>query len=316
MSGVRKASVIIPARNEEAMVAKVVAAVRAQVVDVEVEVLVVDDGSTDHTVQRAESAGARVLRLQPREGGNPARARNSGAVAAQGDVLVFLDCDCVPRPGWLARLLSPLAKYPIVGGSLELPDGLPTMARMDYFCGWYHVHSHRPAGCVDHHPPGNLAVRRECFERTVGFVDRQPIAYAHEELAWQAQSRRQGARIWFAPDAVVEHYNRPGFANLLARNYRWGYSAIAAKSETSLARFASLYRAPVVLVLAAPFLAFLTAPYVVAEWLRARRPEPLLLAPVVFLARCAHALGMMVGGTRWLRARARGESLTRRPRWE
>ena len=135
-----------------------------------------------------------------------------------------------------------------MGGSLDLPPGLSAMARCDYYCGWYHVHSRRPGGEVPNHPPGNLSVRREVFARTRGFTEQQPVAYAHEELAWQAEVRRAGGRIMFDPRAIVFHYNRPGFANLLRRNYRWGFSAIESKAPTGAARQAWIYRYPGLLV--------------------------------------------------------------------
>jgi glycosyltransferase involved in cell wall biosynthesis len=310
-------SIIIPARNEAVGVGDVVGGVLAQrVAGVSFEVIVVDDASTDRTAESAERAGARVLRLSPGEGGNPAAARNRGAAAARGDVLVFLDCDCVPQQGWLAELLAGLERCPIVGGSLGLPPGLSLTARADYYCGWYHVHPARPGGHVRQHPPGNLCVRREVFAATDGFVERQPIAYAHEELAWQAHSQRSGACIHFAPRAVVHHRNRPGLGNLLARNYRWGYSSIAAKAESGVARLGWLYRFPLLGVLLGPVVSVASTPYVIACWLRAGVIEPLFMLPLVFLARCSHGLGTMVGGARWLLAMRSGQAFSARPRWE
>jgi hypothetical protein len=55
----------------------------------------------------------------------------------------------------------------------------------------------------------------------------------------QAEIRRRGGRILFEPRAIVYHYNRPGFRNLLGRNYRWGYSAIESKAPTGAARLAA-----------------------------------------------------------------------------
>jgi len=311
-------SVIVPARNEAGQVGRVVRRVLAQAAPGwAVEVLVVDDGSTDGTVGAAEAAGARVIRLEERPGGgNPAFARNHGAAAARGSVLVFLDCDCLPRAGWLGGLLARLETAEIVGGSLAMPPSLGFTARLDYYCGWYHVHERRPAGPISHHPPGNLAVRRDCFERTIGFVDRQPIAYAHEELAWQAQALASGNRMRFAPEAIVDHYNRPGIGNLLARNYRWGYSALPAKTESGNARFAGAYRHPLALILLAPALAPLTTIYIVGCWIRAGRLEPIACLPLVLAARFAYSAGMVTGGLRWLAARRRGSTFSGRPRWE
>jgi len=255
----------------------------------------------------------RVVALE--NGGNPAIGRNRGALLAAGDLLVFLDADCRPAPGWLARLLAGHdAGAAVVGGALDLPRGLSPMARCDYYCGWYHVHSRRPAGEVPNHPPGNLSVRRRDFARTPGFTEQQPVAYAHEELAWQAEVRRAGGRIQFEPAAIVYHYNRPGFRNLLRRNYRWGYSAIESKAPTGAARLAWVYRYPALLVAASLPLALGSTAYILACWLRAGVLEPLLMLPAVLAARLAYSAGLVAGGIRWIRFGTGAPEA--RPRWE
>jgi glycosyltransferase involved in cell wall biosynthesis len=312
----RLVSVVIPARNEASAIGALTDAVQAQGYDeVALEVIVVDDGSTDDTAAVARAAGARVLEFRAGDGGNPAVARNRGARLAQGDPIVFLDADCTPAAGWLAALLAAHdSGVDVVGGSLDLPAGLPVMARCDYYCGWYHVHSRRPGGEVPNHPPGNLSVRRGVFARTSGFTEQQPVAYAHEELAWQAEVQRAGGRIVFEPRAIVYHYNRPGFGNLLRRNYRWGFSAIESKAPTGAARLAWIYRYPALLVLASLPLAFASTLYIIGCWLRARVMEPLAMLPAVLAARLAYSAGLVAGGMRWMR---HGEAAAAaRPRWE
>lgn len=307
-------SVIIPARNEARRIGDLVRAVAEQSVDDRtIEVIVVDDASTDGTGDTAASAGARIVRLDRH--GNPAMARNQGAASARGDPLVFLDADCRPAPDWLATLLAGHGSgAEVVGGALDLPPGLPPSARCDYYCGWYHVHSRRPGGAVPNHPPGNLSVRRAEFKATGGWTEQQPVAYAHEELAWQAEIRRKGGRILFEPEAVVYHYNRPGFRNLLRRNYRWGFSAIESKAPTGAARQAWVYRHPKLLMIGSLPLAFGSTIYIVVCWLRAGVFEPLWMLPGVLAAQLAYSAGLVAGGIRWLRFG--GAAPEARPRWE
>ncbi|HZN96518.1 MAG TPA: glycosyltransferase [Gemmatimonadales bacterium] len=315
--GVNLVSVIIPARNEARGIAAVIQAVQAQShAGWELEVVVVDDGSSDGTAESARAAGARVLVLESgSEGGNPARARNLGAATASGDPIVFLDADCIPESGWLARLLVAHDEgAAVVGGALDLPQGVSITARCDYYCGWYHVHSKRPSGVVPNHPPGNLSVRRQVFATSSGFTEQQPVAYAHEELAWQGEVQRSGGRIVFQPAAVVRHYNRPGFKNLLKRNYRWGYSAIESKAATKAARMAWLYRYPGLLVVASFPLAIASTAYILGCWLRAGIAEPLLMLPAVLAARVAYSIGLAAGGVRWIRYGTLAPAT--RARWE
>ena len=313
----RTVSVIVPARNEARTIGTLIRAVHEQAPHGwAVEVVLVDDGSTDDTAAVAQAAGARVLELgQRRGGGNPAVARNRGAQVATGDPLVFLDADCLPAHGWLRRLLEGHdAGAAVVGGSLDLPSGLSAMARCDYYCGWYHVHSRRPASNVPNHPPGNLSVRRSEFLGTQGFTEQQPVAYAHEELGWQSEILRRGGRIVFDPRAIVLHYNRPGFRNLLHRNYRWGYSAIESKAPTGAARMAIVYRYPALLVAGSLPLAVASAVYIEWCWIRVGVLEPVLMFPAVLGARLAYSAGLIAGAIRWMRFGPAAAEV--RPRWE
>ena len=314
----RLVSVIIPVRNQAHTIADTVTGVRLQrAPGVEIELLVVDDGSTDGSAAAAESASAAVLRLPPcPTGGNPAAARNNAAKQVHGDFVVFLDADCVPAEKWLEILMRAHdAGEAIVGGALDLPPGLSLSARCDYYCGWYHVHSRRRPGPVPNHPPGNLSVDRNLFLSTKGFEERHPIAFAHEELGWQAELTSRRIRIWFEPSAVVYHHNRSGFGNLLRRNYRWAYSAVEAKAGTGAARCGWMYRYPRTLAVLAPMVALAHATYIIGCWARAGFFEPVALLPAVLAARLAYAAGTTAGTLRWIRMR-RQPAQPVRPQWE
>jgi glycosyltransferase involved in cell wall biosynthesis len=313
-------SVVIPARNEAGHIAEVVNAVRSQRSAArEIEVLVMDDGSTDATAEQARAAGARVVSLRPPgERGNAASARNRGVTESRGDPIVFLDADCVPDPGWLQAILDAhAAGATTVGGSLGLPPGLPYMARCDYYCGWYMIHPRARGGWVPHHPPPNLSVRRAPFLATKGYTAEPPFDYTNEERAWQGQLAAAGHSIYFEPRAGAAHYNRPGFSNLMRRNYRWAYTAVEAKSSSKAARLAWLYQHPWLLILGSPLLAIAHTLFILVRWARAGVWEPWLMLPVVFVSRLAYVTGLAVGALQWLRLRGRSADGPRpRPRWE
>lgn len=100
------ASVVVPARDAERTIAACLAALtRQSLAPADVEVIVVDDGSTDDTAAiAARFAGVRVLR-QGRRGADA--ARRAGAAAARGELVAFADPDDVPPEDWLEGLLAP-----------------------------------------------------------------------------------------------------------------------------------------------------------------------------------------------------------------
>lgn len=107
-------SIILPARNESRSVGVLLDSLRRQLP--EAELIVVDDGSTDDTGAIAAGAGARVIR-HPVSRGNGA-AIKSGARAAQGEILVFMDADGQHRAQDIPRLLQGLASgHDLVVGS-------------------------------------------------------------------------------------------------------------------------------------------------------------------------------------------------------
>lgn len=115
-----RVAVIIPALDEEGAIGAVVGAVDRAVVD---RVIVVDNGSSDATAQRARAAGAEVLR-EPRRGYGSACLRGIGAVP-RADLIVFLDGDGSDRPQEIPALLAHLldSSGDLVIGSRVLGDG-------------------------------------------------------------------------------------------------------------------------------------------------------------------------------------------------
>jgi Glycosyl transferase family 2 len=96
-------SVIVPARDAAARLPSCLDGLTAEdIPSAEVELIVVDDASVDGTADLAARPGVRVLRGTGR---GPAAAGNLGARRARGEILVFLDADAVPEPGWLEGML-------------------------------------------------------------------------------------------------------------------------------------------------------------------------------------------------------------------
>lgn len=109
-----KLSIVIRTYNEATHIGSLLKGIADQQVDQNaLEVIVVDSGSTDGTLQIAESSGVRILHIKKDEF-SFGRSLNVGCAAARGDVLVFVSGHCVPASrDWLTELITPLGKHSV-----------------------------------------------------------------------------------------------------------------------------------------------------------------------------------------------------------
>ena len=113
--GPSRVSVIVPTWNEAKCLPALLDAVQRQTLP-PLEVVIADSGSTDETAAIGEAAGAVVLAGE-RKG--PGEGRNRGAGAAQGDVFLFLDADCVPPRELVESVVAALRDPALIGGATE-----------------------------------------------------------------------------------------------------------------------------------------------------------------------------------------------------
>ncbi len=103
-----KFSIVIPVFNEAENITAAMNALLIQTVGRNnFEIIVVDNNSTDASFVIAERSGADLVIKETRQGTN--MARQAGLAVAKGEIIAFLDMDCVPPPGWLAKMESDLA---------------------------------------------------------------------------------------------------------------------------------------------------------------------------------------------------------------
>ncbi len=200
----RDIAVVVPAYNAAATLPATLAALARQAYDAgAVAVVVVDDGSTDETAAVAARGGARVIRQENR---GPAAARNAGAAATRGDILVFTDADCVPDPDFLAALTAPLAADPDLAGvqGAYRTDQTALVARFAQveFEDRYRHAARFPS--LDLVATYAAAYRREVFAAAGGFDDAFTKA-DNEDTELSYRLCRLGHRLAFAPAARVAH---------------------------------------------------------------------------------------------------------------
>ncbi|GAA2899343.1 hypothetical protein GCM10010517_64850 [Streptosporangium fragile] len=196
-------TVIVPNHNHARFLPLCLAAVQAQTYS-PLEIVVVDDCSTDDSVRIAESMGVSVLRTA--ENGGPAVARNAGAARASGEILFFVDSDVALAPDAVATGVALLEADPGRGAvcGIEDPEPLIRSGRVeDYRSLQHHYWSIASAGEVSFLWSAMFAIRADVFAEIGPF---NPLLRYTEEVDYgQRLSRRYTVLITPAIHGRMSH---------------------------------------------------------------------------------------------------------------
>ena len=151
-------SVVIPALNEEGGVEECLQSIRRQ--EIEVELILIDNGSTDRTPEIAEKYCDKVF-VKPDY--SLAELRDFGAKNAEGDIIVTTDADCIAPPGWLAKLTRAFEDPKVIAvGSGFRPLNVNLMSR--FYC-WISPIMQR----MGLFQGANMAFRKESYQNSDGY---------------------------------------------------------------------------------------------------------------------------------------------------
>ena len=317
-------SVVVPAYNAQDTLDMCLAALQSQTVDPDrYEIILVDDGSTDRTVEIAEQYGVRLIR-QPNAG--PAAARNRGAQAAKGQILLFTDADCAPAPDW-AEHMAGAFREPNVAGAKGIYHTrqqalIARFVQLEYEFKYARMRRMAQIDFIDTYA---AAYRRKVFLDHGGFDPAYRTASVEDqELSFRLA--RQGHRLIFVPQAIVYHQHDATVAEYWRRKYGIGYwKALLLRQHPERALYDS--HTPQTLKLQLGLVSLLCLLVPIAPWLSfarwsmlalsmvftltalpllvhvARRDLPvLLIAPGMLIVRAlALAAGLVLGTFRFLR---------------
>jgi glycosyltransferase involved in cell wall biosynthesis len=218
-------SVVIPCRNAAGTVA---AAVRSALGQSRppLEVIVVDDGSTDDSAALAEAAGARVIRAtrRARAGG----ARNLGIEAARGELVAFMDADVEVGADWLALATAVLAAQPTVGAvGGRIHDGRGGLwGRLDHVL----IFSEWMAG--DARPCSAFPTIAVVYRRAAIGATRFPESNLAEDVFFCQAIQDKGWGAWFEPRiAIVHRHERLDAASFWNRQVQAGRALYWSRSR-------------------------------------------------------------------------------------
>jgi GT2 family glycosyltransferase len=211
-----RASVVIPTYNRREQLRKVCAAVRDQNLPsgVELELVVVDDGSSDGTWEWLElQTGADGFQAIRQENLGPARARNRGVEVASGAVILFLGDDTEPQPGWLSlhleehRLFGGADPLAVLGYTSFSPDIDSPFLRFinEYGAQFGYLLIEEPRSVpFNFFYTSNISIPRRELLALNGFREDFPSA-AWEDIEFAYRAVKRGLRIVYQPRARTVH---------------------------------------------------------------------------------------------------------------
>jgi len=179
------------------------------------ECIVVDDRSSDNSVEIAESFGVRVIRLDAQKGA--AHARNQGSKIAQGDILLFIDSDVTIPPDLLDKVARTFKKNPEISalfGSYDDQPGSPNFISQykNLFHHYIHQTSRQEASTFW---SGCGAVKREVFDAVSGFDHDNYSSASIEDIEMGSRLRKMGFQILLEKDIQVKHLKYFSFFYLI-----------------------------------------------------------------------------------------------------
>lgn len=201
-------SVVIPTYNEEQYLPFLLRSLQAQTYG-DFEVIVADNGSTDATRLIAEAGGARIV-----GGGMPGEGRNKGAVAAKGDIILFLDADVVlPDPWFLQMTVAEFEKRALGVATCKVhPLSDKKIDKM--FHEVFNYFMWVTAAYKPHAPGFCIFVRKSLHEAIGGFDQEIKLAEDHDYVNRASEKGKFGLLKSYKIPVSVRRFERDGRLNV------------------------------------------------------------------------------------------------------
>jgi len=214
-------SIIIPAFNARHTLSACLQACQAQKLpaNVQQEIIVVDDGSSDGTQEIAQAANVQLIQHKTQRGAGA--ARNSGLAAARGEIILFTDADCVPRPNWVTEMIRPFQDPSTQGCkgiyATNQTELVARFVQIEYEDKYDLLRTQPVIDFIDTYSAGYRAAVLKAaggFDETIHYVEDQELSF---RLA------AAGHKLVFQETAVVTHQHSNSLRRYCRKKVMIGY---------------------------------------------------------------------------------------------
>lgn len=228
-------SIIIPTHNSASTIENCIRSLISQSYPREnFEIIVIDDGSTDRTVEMAKSTGANyVITIDPC---SVSRARNRGVENSKADLLAFIDSDCEAKNGWIETIIGELQKVHATSGPIENGNPQSLVAWSEYFIEFGGFHEFKERSYVRFFPGCNGACTKEAFLKVGGFKDLR----ISEDVLFGESLRQAGMNVLFVPNAKILHLCRTDLKKVRSNLKLLGKYTVRSRKISSSIPYGSL----------------------------------------------------------------------------
>jgi len=282
-------SVIIPSYNSENTIEKCLNSLLNQSYGGEYEIILVDS-SIDSTSWIVSSQYPNVKLVHFDEKTDPGTARNTGIGEAIGDLIAFIDSDCVAAHDWLEKIESAhRSTYSVVGGVVyNGNEGGDIVAWAGYICEFREFLPEQPKQEVGHIPTCNISYKKGIFNDFGLFKGE---FYPQEDLIYNYSLCKNGEKILLDPAIQVYHHHRSGLKDFLSHQNKIG--AITSKVlKVIRLEGAFIVRHPFLALFLIPFLPIVKFLRTLSVFLR-YEPGAILKRPFVLIL---FSLGLIFWG--------------------
>lgn len=188
------------------------------------EIVVVDDGSMDHVAEVVRTYDN--VRFVRQDNAGPAAARNRGVHEAKGEIILFIDDDCVASPDWIEKMLAPFQDPSVMGvkGSYvtEQRELIAQFVQLEYEEKYDKMARAEQVNLVDTY---SGAFRSKTFQEMGGFDENFRTASV-EDRDFSFRLAQAGHRLIFTPEAKVRHTHVDSVGAYLRKKFKNGYWAV------------------------------------------------------------------------------------------